>query len=322
MVSTRFFACTLFAGVLLIGGAPWAAAQGYPNRTVRIVTSEAGGGSDLAARIIAQGIAPGLGQPVLVDNRAGGVIAGDSVAKATPDGHTLLFYGNTLWLLPLMRSSMPYDPAKDFAPITLAIATPQLLVTHVSVPVNSVRELIAYAKSRPGQLNYSTAATGTGNHLAAELFKSMTGIEMVRVGYKGHPSALNAAVAGEVQIFFPVVGPGMVQVKTGKIKALAVTSLQPTPQAPGVPTMTSSGLPGFESIFEAGMFAPAGTPGAVINRLNRDIVQLIQRPDVKEKLLGIGMEAVGNSPQEFANAMKAEVTVMGKVIKDAGIRDE
>ncbi len=308
--------------LLFCAGAMAVSAQNYPTRSIRIVTAEAGGGSDLPARVVAQNLSPVLGHPVVVDNRGGVLVVGEIVAKAAPDGYTLLFFGNSLWTLPLMRSKMNYDAAKDFTPITLAIVTPTMLVVHPSLPVNSVKDLVALAKSKPGQLLYSSAAAGTGNHLAAELFKSMTGTDMVRVAYKGHPSALNAVVSGEVQVFFPIVGPGIAQVNAGKLKALAVTTSQPTPLAPGLPTVAASGLPGYASVFQAGLFAPTGTPAAIISRLNREAVQILKRTDVKERLLSMGMEALGSSPQEFAAAIKNEVAVMGKVIKDAGIRDE
>ena len=321
MTPTRFAACTFTLATMLCC-TQLVGAQAYPSRALRILTAEAGGGSDLPARVIAQALSPSIGQPVIVDNRGGGVIAGEIVAKASPDGYTLLFYGNSLWTLPLMRTHMNYDTAKDFVPVTMAIVTPTMLVVHPTLPVTSVKELIAYTKARPGQINYASAAPGTGNHLAAELFKSMAGVNLVRVPYKGHASALNALVAGETQVFFPIVGPGMQQVNAGKARALAVTSLQPTSQAPGVPTMASSGLPGYVSVFQAGVFAPTGTPAAIISRLNREIVQLLQRPEIKERLLSMGMEAVGSTPAEFGAAIKSEVAMMGKVIKDAGIRDE
>ena len=298
-------------------------AQDFPTKQVRVITSEAGGGSDLPARVLTQGLTPIFGQPIVIENRGGGPItAADAMQKAAPDGYTLLFYGNSLWTLPLMRTGLNYDMNRDYAPISMAIVTPEVLVVHPSLPVKSVTELIAFIKARPGQLNNSSASGGSANNLAAELFKSMAGLNMVRIAYKGHASALNAVAGGEVQVFFPVVGPGMQLVKTGRLRALAVTSAQPTSLAPGIPTVASSGLPGYVSVFTAGMFAPAGTPAAIISKLNRDISQVLQRPEVKEKLFGMGMDAMGGSPQEFAAALKDEMTVMGKVIKERNIRDD
>ena len=296
--------------------------QAYPTRVVRILTSEAGGGSDIAARVVAQGLTSRLGQPFVVENRGGGVIAGEAVAKAAPDGHTLLLYGNTFWLMPLMRAHLSYDPIKDFLPITNAATTPTVLVLHPSVPANSVKELIALAKARPGVLNYASAATGTTNHLAAELLKYMTGANIVRIGFKGHASAFNAVLGGEAQLMFAIIGPAMAQAKAGKVKALAVTSAAPSALAPGLPTMAASGLPGFEVVFVAGIFAPAGTPAAIVNRLHGEIVRVLDQPENKERLRNVALEAVGSTPDELAATIKAELTVMGKVIKEAGIRDE
>ncbi len=296
--------------------------QTYPNRLVRILTSEAGGGSDLTARVIAQGLSSNLGQPFVVENRGGGVIAGEAVAKAAPDGHTLLLYGNTFWLMSLLRSHLSYDPIKDFLPITNAATTPTVLVLHPSVPAKSVKELIALAKARPGVLNYASAATGTTNHLAAELLKYMTGANIVRIGFKGHASAFNTVLGGEAHLMFAIVGPAMAQAKAGRVKALAVTSAAPTALAPGLPTMAAAGLPGFEVVFVAGIFAPAGTPAAIISRLHGEIVRVLDRPENRDRLRNVALESVGSTPDELAATIKAELAVMGKVIKEAGIRDE
>jgi tripartite-type tricarboxylate transporter receptor subunit TctC len=308
---------------LAVFAADCALSQPYPNRVVRIVTAEAGGGSDLPTRVIAQALAPSLGQAIVIDNRGGGVIAGEVVAKSPADGYTLLFYGNTLWTMPLMRSHIAYDPAKDFAPIVLAIFTPTMCAVHPSLPVKTVKELVSLAKARPGQLNYASAALGTGNHLAAELFKSMAGVNLVRIGYKGYTSAQNATIGGETQVFFPIAGPGMEQVKAGRLRGLAVTSAQETRLAPGLPTLAAAAnLPGYESVFRAGLFAPTGTPPAVIARWNKEVVQAMQRPEIKERLFSMGMEPVGGTPEDFAATIRKEVAVIGKVIKEANIRDE
>ena len=296
--------------------------QVYPNRVVRILTSEAGGGSDLAARVIAQGLSANLGQSFVVENRGGGVIAGEAVAKAAPDGHTLLLYGNTFWLLRLMRTHLSYDPIKDFLPITNAATTPTVLVVHPSLPVKSVKELVAMAKARPGELNYASAATGTTNHLAGEMFKFMAGVNIVRISFKGHASAFNATLGGETHLMFAIVGPAMAQAKAGKVRALAVTSAAPTALAPDLPTMAASGLPGFEVVFVAGIFAPAGTPAAIISKLHAEIVRVLERPENKERLRNVALETVGSTPEELAATIKAEMTAMGKVIKEAGIRDD
>ena len=299
-----------------------AQAQEFPNRPLRLVASEAGGGGDLAARMIAQNLAPLLGQPVVVENHGGGVIAGDLVARAPADGHTLLLYGNTFWLLPLMRSRVPYDPVRDFAPVSLAARAPNILVVLPSLPVKSVAELIALAKANPGKLNYGSAAAGTINHLAAELFKSMAGVDLVRVPYKGTASIMNALMAGEVQVMFGTSASVTVQVRAGRLRALAVTTLDRTAIFPELPTMAESGLPGFESVSLHGVFAPAKTPAAVVNRLNAVIVQVLGRADVRERFLANGVETVAGPPADLAAAMKSEIDRFGKVIRAAGIRDE
>jgi tripartite-type tricarboxylate transporter receptor subunit TctC len=297
-------------------------AQDFPKRPLRIVASEAGGGGDFAARVLAQGLTANFGQPVVVENRGGGVIAGELVAKAPPDGYTLLLYGNTFWLLPLMRSQMPYDPARDFVPVSLAARATNVLVVQPALPAKSVAELVAFAKARPGALNYGSAAAGTANHLAAELFKAMAGIELVRVPYKGTSSVLNALLAGQVQLIFANSVSVTPQVRAGRLRALAVTSLEPSALFPELPTMAAAGLPGFESVSVHGIFAPARTPASLVNRLNAEIGNVLNRVDVRERFLASGAEIIAGSPEQLAAAMKNEIARLGKVIRDAGIRDE
>jgi tripartite-type tricarboxylate transporter receptor subunit TctC len=317
----QVFPAVVFLGLVVLPAGS-AFGQAYPSKLVRMLTSEAGGGSDLVARVIAQGLTTSLGQSVVVENRGGGVIAGEAVAKAAPDGHTLLLYGNTFWLMPLLRAHLSYDPFRDFVPITNAATTPTVLVVHPSMPVKSVKELVALAKARPGALNYASAATGTTNHLAAELLKYMTRTNIVRVGFKGHASAFNALLGGETHLMFAIVGPAMAQAKAGRARALAVTSAAPTPLAPELPTMAASGLPGFEVVFVAGIFAPAGTPSAIVTRLQAEIARVLERPESKDRLRNVAMETVGSTPDELAATIKAEYNVMAKVVKEAGIRDE
>jgi tripartite-type tricarboxylate transporter receptor subunit TctC len=297
-------------------------AQNFPAKPIRIVTSDASGGSDIITRVIAQGISPPLGQPVVVENRGGGVIAGETVAKAPPDGHTLLFYGGTLWLLPMMRSNVPYDAMRDFAPITWGLSTPSVLTVHPSLPVRSVKELIAIARARPGQLDYGSPALGTSTHLAAELLKSMAGVRITRIPYKGGGAVLNDLIAGQVHMAFVVTTSVAPHLQSGRLRALAVTSTEPLPHLPGVPTIASSGLPGYESLAITGMFAPARTPEAVINRLNQEIVRVLQRPDVRERFLGLGAETVGSSSEQFTAKIKSEIAKWGRIIKEAGIREQ
>ena len=311
----------IFGTGLMMAGMGMVSGQSFPNKPVRIFTSPTGGGNDFVARLIAQGTTAPLGQPVLVENRAT-LIAIESVTKAPPDGYTLLFLGNTVWLQPLMRDKMSYDAVRDLVPITCAAAAPAILAAHPSLPAKSVKELIALAKARPGAINYSTSGVGSANHLAAELFKSMTGVKIVHVPYKGAAPATTALISGEVQLTVGNVGPVAPHIKAGRLKALAITSAQPSALMPGVPTIAASGVPGFESVVWAVAFAPARTPEVVINRLNQEIVRVLNQPETKKQLLDYGTEVVASSQAEIAAKMKSEIVTMGKVIKDAGIREE
>jgi tripartite-type tricarboxylate transporter receptor subunit TctC len=313
-------AFSLAAAALLMAAAS-GSAQEFPSKTVRIVASEAGGSGDFVARLMAQGLTSSFGQQVVVDNRGGGVIAGDVVAKSPPDGHTLLLYGNTLWLLPLMRKQMPYDPYRDFVPVTLAARAVNVLVVHPSLPVKSVKDLIALARARPGELNFSSAAPGTMNHLAAELFKSMTQTNIVRVSYRGSASALTAVMSGEVQMMFGAAAPVRPHIQAGRVRALAVSTATRSPSYPDLPTVAEAGVSGFEAVSAHGVFVPAKTPDAIGARLHQEIVRVLQRPESRERLAGIGAEPVGSTPAQFAAAIKDEVARMGKVIREAGIQE-
>ena len=292
--------------------------QDYPNRPIRIITSSAGSGSDFTSRQIAQGVAPNIGQPVIVDNRPS-AIAAETAAKAQGDGYTLLLDSNSLWLTPLVQK-MPYDVLRDFTPVTLAATAPNILVAPASLPANSVRELIALAKTRQGALNYGSTGVGSSQHLAMELFKSMAGINVVHVPYKGIAQAYTDMFSGEVHIMFPNASSATPHVKSGRLKALAVTSLEPSPLVPGVPTIVSSGLPGYEWLGRSGVFVAGKPPEAVINRLNREIVRVVKSPDIRERFLNIGVETLGNSAAEFAAIVNSEIARMNKVIKAAGIK--
>lgn len=305
-------------GILL--GAGTASGQSYPSKPVRIVTSGLGGGADFAARLIAQGISGPLGQQVVVDNRASGVIPGETVAKAPPDGYTLLLYGSATWLTPLMRDHASYDAVRDLAPVTLVGGAPNVLVTHPALPVKSVKELIALAKARPGDLNYSSGGTGSSSHLAAELFKHIAGVDIVRVSYKSGAQETNDLIAGQVQMTFSTPASVMQHVKSGRLKPLAVTSLQPSTLVSGLPTIAST-LPGYESISIHGMFAPAKTPETIIRRLHQEIVRFLNTAEAKEKFFNVGVEVVGSTPEELAAKVKTDMARMGKVIRDAGIRE-
>jgi tripartite-type tricarboxylate transporter receptor subunit TctC len=306
------------AGMLtLVPGA--ATGQAYPAKAIRVVTAPAGAGNDFVARVLAQGLAGGLGQQLVVDNRPAGIV-GELVAKSPPDGYTLLALGSVLWLTPLLQDNVGYDPVRDFAPISLTARSVNLLVIHPSVPAGSVKQLIALARARPGELNYATGATGASNHLAAELFNSMARIKMVRIAYKGSGPAINDMVSGQVHVMFPTTAAGLPHVKTGRLKALGVTSLQPSALAPGVPAVAESGLPGYESLVLYGMFAPAKTPAPIISRLHAELVQFRQSGGAADKLLPAGVEIVASSPAELTATMKSEMTRIGKLIKDTNLR--
>jgi tripartite-type tricarboxylate transporter receptor subunit TctC len=305
--------CMTVAGVAAV------CAQAFPVKPVRIVTAEPGGGSDFTTRQIAQGLTASLGQQVVVENRPSGVIPGEIVAKAQPDGYTLLVFNTILWVGPLIQKT-PYEVVRDFAPVALIGSTPSVLVVNPSLPAKSVAELVALARAKPGELNYGSTGTGAANHLAAELFKSMAGINVVRVNYKGGSMALNALLGGEVQMMFTTPITGAPHIKTGRLRVLAVTSAEPSALAPGAPTMAASGLPGYVSMATYGVFAPAKTPRPVIKRLHEEVAGVLHRPDVKERFFNAGMETVGGSPEQLAAVIKSDTARLGKLIKDVGIR--
>jgi tripartite-type tricarboxylate transporter receptor subunit TctC len=293
---------------------------GFPSKPIRIITPGAGSSADIASRLIAQGISGPLAQQVIVDNRPNGVIAADAVAKAPPDGYTLLLAGGSFTIGPLLQNT-PFDPVRDFAPITLAVRAPNVLVVHPSLPIKSVKELIALAKARPGELNYASAGSGSSSQLAGELFKSMAGVNIAGVPYKSGTTLMIAVIGGEVQLMFGTGGSVAAHIKSGKLRALAVTSPQPSALTPGLPTVAAT-VPGYEADTTYGIFAPAKTPQAIVNRLNQEIVRLLKSAEAKERLFNSGLEVIASSPEQHAVAMKSEIARLGKVIKDAGIHAE
>jgi tripartite-type tricarboxylate transporter receptor subunit TctC len=307
---------TLLAAVLPVV----AAAQTYPVKPIRVVTSETGGGTDYAARIMAQELSASLGQPVIIENRGGGVYSGEIVSKATPDGYTLLVTGTSFWVGPLFRRT-PYDPLRDFSPVTLLVNSPNVLVVNPALPVKSVRELIDLAKSRPGELNYASASTGSSSHLATELFKSMAGINVIRIPYKGTGPGLIDLIGGRVHFSFATSSGVETHIRSGRLRAIAVTSAEPSVLFPELPTVAAT-VPGYASGGGTAMLAPPRTPTAIIQRLNREAVAALAKPHVKDLFLKHGAEVVGNSPTQFAAVMKKEIDRIGKLIKDAGIQTE
>src|SRR4051812_15930901 len=303
---------------LLASAAVYAQDASYPTKPVRIVSNAAGGGSDFVARLIAPKLSEALGQQFVIDNR--GAISAEIVARSAPDGYTLHANGPPLWVTPLLRPA-PYDAVKDFAPIIMAVSTPSILCVHPLLPVKSVRDLIALAKARPGQLNYAAGTIGAAPHMAAELFKSMAGVDIVRVPYKGSGPALVGLITGEAQIMFPAAS-GIEYIKQGKIRALAVGSHERSPLLPGIPTIAESGVPGYESASPQGLFAPAKTPSAIIARLNQEVARILTAPELKERLFSTGVQVIASSPEAFAAAIRADIARMSRLIKTAGIKTE
>ncbi len=298
-------------------------ANSFPTKPIRLLVSGVGGAGDFAGRLIAADLTQRLGQQVVVDNRPGGVTPGEILAKAQPDGYTLMMVGFVIWLSPFMRDHVPFDPVRDFAPVSLAISSPNVLVVHPSLRVKSVPELIALAKQKPGALNYATSGVGNSNHIAGELFRSMAGVDIVRVNYRGAAVALTDVVSGRVELMFATANASQPHVSAGRLIALGVTSSQPSSVAPGLPTVAAAGgatLAGYESAATIGILARAGTPPTVVNLLHREVARYLRTTDAKERLLKAGIEAVGNTPAEFAAIIRDDMKIKGKVIREAGIR--
>ncbi len=313
---------SITASVLLVAAAISSnvSAQSYPYKPIRVLASEPGAQVDITARTISQLLTPALGQQVIVDNRPG-IISVETAAKSPPDGYTLLFYTSAVWVLPLVQK-VSFDATRDFTPITLATNAPLFLFTNPSLPVSSAGDLISYARSKPGALNYGSAGTGTSNHLAAELFKNMAGVDIVRVPYKGAAPAAIGVISNQVQLTFSSASLGMPHVKAGKLKVLGVAGPRPSALAPDVPTISASGLPGYEAASMACIWAPVNTPKPVVTRLNQEIVRALTNPQTKEKLLGSGVETTGSTPEQAAAYIKSDIVKWSKVIKDAGIRQD
>ena len=313
-MKTRLPIGLLAAGLAAQIAAP-AHAQNYPIKPVRIVTSPAGGGNDFPARLIARALSGSLGQQFVVENRPTILIA-DLVAKAPPDGYTLLVTGSAHWIGPLL-DKVTYDPIKDFATITLIDRAPSVLVVHPSMPLKSVKQLIALAKARPGELNFSVGGPGSSGYLGAILFNHMAGVKVVSIPYKGTAPALAAVMSGEVHAMFGSAGSVAPHAASGRLRALAVGSAGRSQLAPGLPTIAEAGLPGFLSEALHALFAPAGTPAAVVAQLNREVGNYLRSPEAQKIFLKAGIEPSPGSPEEFTAIMKSEMERIGAVLKAA-----
>jgi tripartite-type tricarboxylate transporter receptor subunit TctC len=311
-----------FAALTLAVFASAASAQAWPAKPIKwIVPFAPGGTTDILARTIGEKLARALGQPVIIENKpgAGGGVGAEFTAKAPPDGYTIM--GGTISTHAINASlykSLPYDPIKDFAPITLIARVPNMLVVNPDVPAKNVAELIALMKANPGKYTFASSGNGTSQHLSGELFKAMAGVEMQHIPYKGSPPALQDVVAGQVTMTFDNITTAWPLAKGGKLRALAVTTAKRASIAPDVPTLAESGLTGYEVGSWQGVFAPAGTPPEIVKRLNAEIVKIINQPDIKEKLVGLGAEPVANTTEEFGVLVKAEVAKWADVVKKSG----
>ncbi|HET6265048.1 MAG TPA: tripartite tricarboxylate transporter substrate binding protein [Usitatibacter sp.] len=300
------------------------AQQTYPSKPIRfVVPYPAGGPLDTVARLLGQRVSESVKQPVIVDNKpgAGGNIGADAVAKSAPDGYTILMGAvATHAINPTLYASMPYDAARDFAPVTQVASTPNVLVVNPSVPAANVREFIAYGRANPGKLNFGSGSTGSAGHLAGELFKTMAGIDMTHVPYKGAAPAMNDLVGGQIHLMFDNLASSLAQVRAGRIRALAVTTSRRSALAPDLPTVIESGLPGFDISTWFGIFVPAGTPRDVVDRLHGEFTRALAQPDVREKMLNLGAEPVGNRPEEFAAFIRGEAEKYAQVIRASGAK--
>jgi tripartite-type tricarboxylate transporter receptor subunit TctC len=313
---------TVLATAILATTAAGAFAADYPNKPIRLVVPfSAAGTTDFLARAIAQKLSTNLGTSVVVDNRpgAGGNIGSDMVAKADPDGYTLLLGTvGTHAINASLYKKMPYDTVKDFAPVTLVASVPNIVVVNPSVPVKSIKDLLALAKSKPGNLTFASSGNGSSIHLSGELFKSMAGVDMLHVPYKGSGPAVTDLVGGQVNLMFDNMPSSLPHVKTGRLRAIAVTGSKRSPAVPDLPTIAESGVPGYDSVAWFGVLAPAGTPPAIVNKLNAEIIKVLKSPDVAKRLSSQGAEPAYNTPDEFSAYIKTEMVKWAQVVKASG----
>ena len=316
------FLMTIAAGALAFVGAVHA--QSYPSKSIRYVVPYAPGGStDIVARVLALKLSEAMGQQVVVDNRpgAGGAIGADIVAKSPPDGYTMVTAVTSIMAInQFLYRKLPYDPEKDFAPVTQVGSLPLILVIHPSLPAKNVREFIAIAKAKPGQLNYGSSGVGTATHMTTELFKAMAGVDLVHIPYKGSGQVMGDVIGGQLALIFDQIVSSLPHVQGGKLRMLAITSSKRFPSLPDLPTIAESGVPGYESISWAGVAVPAGTPKEIVARLHAEIVKVLAMPDIRERFLRDGIETIGSTPEQFSEHIRRERIKWAKVVKDSGAK--
>jgi tripartite-type tricarboxylate transporter receptor subunit TctC len=313
----------LVAVTAITGVMPAYAAAPYPTKPIKlIVPFPPGGAADTSARVIAEKLGADLQTQVLVENRpgAGTMIASEAVARSAPDGYTLLFAASSLTINPALYPKIPFDPIKDFTPVILAVSPVHILVVRSELPIKSVSDLIKVAKEKPNGLNYGSTGSGTSTHLEMELFKSMSGTQIVHVPYKGSSPALADLIGGHLQVMFDPVSSSMSHIKAGKLRALAVTSAKRSAMVPDLPTVAESGLPGYEAMPWLGILGPAGTPPEIVKQLNAGVTKVLALPEVREKLASMGFETLGSTPQQFADFIKADLVRWAKVVKESGAK--
>ena len=311
--------------LVLLVAATQAFAQSYPSKPIRIVVPYPPGGfNDTLGRTLAAKFQEAWGEPVIVENKPGAntVIGSDSVAKSQPDGYTLLIVAFPFAVTPSLLKAMPYDTLKDFQPVILAATSPNLLVVHPQVPIHTVKELIAAAKAKPQSLSYASTGNGSSNHISMELFKSLAGVDIVHIPYKGSAPAVTDLLGGQVQVMFDNVPNVLPHVKAGKLRALAVSGATRTPLAPDVPTVAEAGVPGYELTVWFGLVAPAATPREVVQKLNAESLRILAMPDVRERFLAQGVEPQGSTPEQFAEHIRSQMAKWSKVVRDAGVKAE
>lgn len=314
----------LAAAAALAASAAVAVAQGYPNKPIRyVIHFPAGGGADVTGRALAAKLQETLGQPVVVDNRpgAGGNVGTEIVARSAPDGYTLLYGTNgPFGINPSLFGKLPYDPARDFAPIALAQLVPSIMVVHPEVPAKTLKEFIAWVNANPGKVDYASAGNGTIGHMAGEFLKTLTGMQMVHIPFRGGAAAMTEVIAGRIPMYIETAPNALPNVRSGRVRALAITTGRRSPLAPDIPTMSESGATGYDVSAWSGLFAPAGTPRDIVQRIAADMSRIARMPDYRERLAALGSEAVESSPEQFSQFVQAELVKWVKAVKESGAK--